>query len=148
LELGIELPSRAAAQETRKGKRSSVLFKATILSSEQEGEARIRDLSRLGALIEMEEPPALGEQVRFVRGSTIVAARIAWVGGNRAGIEFDKPVDERQLIAQPPSKSSILKPRLEPRGKHKRPGIHAGISPEELRLARLWAARMGLSFEA
>ncbi len=145
--MGIELPSRTAAQDTRKGKRSSVLFKATILTSEQEVEARIRDLSKLGALIEMEDPPALGEQVRFVRGNTSIAARVAWVGGNRAGIEFDKPVDERRLIAQQNGKSSAAQPILEPRGKHQRRGIHSSISKEELRLARLWASRMGLSFE-
>jgi hypothetical protein len=140
----------AAGPEARKGKRSRVLFKAIIRSLGQQGEARIRDLSKLGALLEMDRPPAAGSDVIFLRGTISAAARIAWVDGARAGLEFDCPVDEKEMLAQPaavPPKAPAR--RIEPDdASYRRPGVlSTQMTDEERRLARVWAAQMGLSFE-
>ena len=143
--MGIDLSSRTTRQESRKGKRSRVLFTANVSSSGREAEARIRDLSPLGALIETDEPQRLGDRVSLRRGKIAVEARVAWVGGNRAGIQFDQPVDQPRLLAE--GKSRAFSPRIDIQSDHQRRCIHAPLTEEELRLARLWASQMGLSFE-
>jgi PilZ domain len=148
--LGLISSPAKDGSETRKGKRSHVLFKATIRWRGGEGEARIRDLSRLGALVEMDRPPTLHTGVLFVRGSISVGARIAWIAGQRAGLQFDSPIDEKKLLAQ---RHSV--PPNAPRGhfvpsdgNYRRPGIQfVKMTDEERRVARMWAERMGLSFE-
>lgn len=149
--MGVELPPSVDGQDKdpRKGKRSRVLFQATISARGREFEARIRDLSALGVLVEMDQPPALGTKVFFSRGKLSASARVAWVGGNRAGLAFDNPVNERALLAYVPgrtpkiageTRNSSLSPG--------RPSVHLNkMSAEERRLARLWAKEMGLSFD-
>jgi hypothetical protein len=149
--VGVELRPSAAGKDkdTRKGKRSRVLFKATISLRGREFEARIRDLSTLGVLVEMDQPPALGTKVLFSRGRLSVAARVAWAGGNRAGLQFETPVDEKALLDPGPRKApkatdwEVSNGGLSPG----RPRI-VGISAEERRLAQLWARQMGMSFDA
>jgi hypothetical protein len=149
--VGVELPAPAAGKDKdiRKGKRSRVLFKATISARGGEFEARIRDLSALGALLEMDQPPALGTKVLFSRGKLSAPARVAWVGGNRAGLEFEHPVNEQALLAHSPRKTPEANERDLGNGglSPGRPRI-VGISAEERRLAKLWARQMGMSFDA
>jgi PilZ domain len=149
--VGVELRPSAGGKDkdTRKGKRSRVLFKAVISVRGREFEARIRDLSSLGVLVEMDQPPALGTKVLFSRARLSAPARVAWAGGNRAGLEFESPVDEKALLDPGPGKApkaaqwEVSNGGLTPG----RPRI-AGISDEERRLAKLWARQMGLSFDA
>jgi hypothetical protein len=151
--VGVELGPSAAGQDedTRKGKRSRVLFKATISARGREFEARIRDLSALGVLVEMDQPPALGTKVCFSRGKLSAPARVAWVGGTRAGLAFDNAVNEKALLAHVPGRTQKPAPReignsSLPPG---RPSLQLKqMSAEERRLAKLWARRMGMSFEA
>ena len=149
--MGVELrPSTGGNdKDTRKGKRSRVLFKAVISVRGREFEARIRDLSSLGVLVEMDQPPALGTKVLFSRGRLSAGARVAWVGGNRAGLEFDTAVNEKALLAPGPRKAPETPEWELSNGglSTGRPRI-VGISAEERRLARLWAKQMGMSFDA
>lgn len=143
-----QLPATSEA-DTRKGKRSRVLFKARIRHSGRDSEARVRDLSPLGALIELNQAPPLDTRVLFVRGTIAAAARVAWTGGGRAGLEFDNPVNEKEMLAQPP----VPEPRMptkpiDPESLYRRPGVQfAKLTDEERRLAHVWAAQMGLTFQ-
>lgn len=135
--------------EARKGKRARVLFKATIRARDGESEARIRDLSKLGALIEMDAPPALDSDVLFVRGRISAAARVAWMGGNRAGLQFESPINEKELLAQSHTGAKAQVGRLARcNADYRRPGVQQiQLSARERKLARVWAAQMGLSFD-
>lgn len=140
---------QTANSETRKGKRARVLFKAIIRDRGRETESRVRDLSALGALIEIDVPPPLGSNVLFVRGTIAAVARVAWVGGDRAGLEFEHPVNEKEMLAQPamPAPKMPAKP-IDPESLYRRPGVqYIRLSDEERRLAQVWAAQMGLKFE-
>jgi hypothetical protein len=139
----------AAGSETRKGKRSRVLFKAIIRHRGRESEARVRDLSSLGALIEIDNPPPLGTNVLFVRGSIAAVARIAWAGGDRAGLEFEHPVNQKEMLAQPPMPAPKMPAKpIDPESLYRRPGVQFNrMTDEERRLAHVWAAQMGLTFE-
>jgi len=134
---------------TRKGKRARVLFKATIRFHGRETESRVRDLSPLGALIELDNPPPLGSQLLFMRGAVAAAARVAWVGGDRVGIAFDHPVNEKEMLAQRPMPAPKMPAKpIDPRSLYRRPGVQfIRLSDEERRLAQVWASQMGLSFE-
>ena len=149
--MGVELRPSAASKDkdTRKGKRSRVLLKATISVRGRDFEARIRDISALGVLVEMDQPPKLETRVLFSRATLSAAARVAWVGGNRAGLEFDTPVNQKALLDPGPAKApKAAEWELSNGGLAAgRPRI-AGIRPEERRLAELWARQMGLTFEA
>jgi hypothetical protein len=145
--LGAQVSPPETGQEARKGKRSRVLFKAMIHSQFGQAEARIRDLSRLGALIEMDVPPPLGAEVMFVRGSICAAGRVAWAGGQRAGLQFDGPIDEKEIVAQGTARSEIgrlARYNADPR----RPPVQQfRLTAQERKLAQVWASQMGLSFE-
>ena len=51
-----------------------------------DGGGVLRDLSRKGALLECPQVPNVGSAVVFIRGETVVNARVAWAAGNRVGI--------------------------------------------------------------
>lgn len=141
--------SQTASSETRKGKRARVLFNAMIRDGGREAESRVRDLSSLGALVEIDKPPPLGSNVVFVRGTIAAVARVAWVGGNRAGLEFEHPINAKEMLAQPvmPAPKMPGKP-IDPESLYRRPGVqYVKLSDDERRLAHVWAAQMGLSFE-
>ena len=63
-------------------------------------EARLRDLSQKGALVECMEVPPVGSEVMFVRGATRVPARVAWAGTDRIGLEFHHEIDEHEVLVQ------------------------------------------------
>ncbi len=123
----------------RGARRSRVLLSARLETEGGEFFARLRDLSRLGALIECSGDPVVGSAVTFVRGAIRVPAHVAWAAGGRVGLQFDFPVDEAELLVQLKHKSnSEGRPRLD------RPIVH-GMSPSDRRLAKAWGAAVGLS---
>jgi hypothetical protein len=82
----------------RRQKRERVLLKATIGADAWECEARLRDLSEKGALLETEFPPEVGSQVWFTRGDTFAEARVAWVDEPRFGIEFEESIGAGDVL--------------------------------------------------
>ena len=78
--MGVENFQSKAAEGKRAAKRARVLLAAKLQTKYGEIEARLRDLSRKGALVECLEVPAVGTEVVFVRGKISVPARVAWVG--------------------------------------------------------------------
>jgi hypothetical protein len=70
---------------------------ATLVCVEGVQKVRIRDLNSGGAGILCETPPRLGTDVVLRRGDLFIAARVAWVDGRSAGLEFYRSVDVAEL---------------------------------------------------
>src|SRR6185369_4430295 len=66
--MGVENFQNADAGSKRSAKRARVLLAARLQTPFGEVEARLRDLSRKGALIECMQVPPVGTEVVFVRG--------------------------------------------------------------------------------
>jgi hypothetical protein len=132
-----------AAAGNRAAKRARVLLAAKLQTSFGEVEARLRDLSRKGALLECPQSPNVGSTVVFIRGETVVNARVAWTSGKRVGIEFDHMIDEHELlihIGKPPKASA---PAPFPQS-YRRPGI-GRMSVEDRKVAQAWSIAVGLT---
>jgi hypothetical protein len=140
--MGAENFQKTAAGN-RSAKRARVLLAARLQTSFGEVEARLRDLSRKGALIECPQVPGVGSAVVFIRGETVVNARVAWAAGNRVGIEFDHMIDEHELlvhIGKPPKAGAQPS---QPQS-FRRPGI-GRMSVEDRKVAQAWSIAVGLT---
>jgi hypothetical protein len=138
--MGAENFPGETAERQRSAKRNRVLLAAKLSTKYGELDARLRDLSRKGALIECSGPLAVGDEVVFIRTTTIVPARVAWVGGNRIGLEFLRMIDESEVLVQlgRPSSSNAQQ-------RFRRPGLNADLSEQERKLARVWGVAVGIN---
>jgi hypothetical protein len=136
--MGVENFANASAGK-RSAKRARVLLAAKLETDSGEIDARLRDLSQKGALVECLQVPRAGSEVVFVRGATRVPARVAWAGPDRVGLEFHHMIDEHEVFVQlgkrPPPKAESFR----------RPGIGAGLSADERRMAKAWGVTVGLN---
>lgn len=123
----------------RSAKRARVLLAAKLDTPFGEIDARLRDLSRKGALVECAKLPPVGSEVTFKRGSTIVPARVAWTGAGRVGLEFLFMIDEQEVLVQLKRVSAVQGERF------RRPGLNEDISDHERKLAEAWGVTVGLS---
>lgn len=123
----------------RSAKRNRVLLAAKLRTSAGEVDARLRDLSRKGALVECSEPLSVGDEVVFTRGATKVPARVAWVGGNRVGLEFLRMIEESEVLVQ------LGRPTATVQQRFRRPALHEDLSEHERQLARVWAVSVGIN---
>lgn len=73
--------------------RSNMFVMAVLYGDGGSAPARIRNMSRGGALIESADIPAEGLHVWLSRGSLSVRGHIAWRTDNRAGIRFDSAIE-------------------------------------------------------
>jgi hypothetical protein len=125
----------------RSAKRNRVLLAARLRTSLGEVDARLRDLSQKGALVECNEVFSVGDEVVFIRGSTIVPARVAWTGGgNRIGLEFLRTIAESEVLVQlGRSNNNQTQQRF------RRPALHEGLSDHERKLAKVWGVAVGIN---
>lgn len=135
--MGAEPFVNATDVGKRAARRSRVLLAAKLHSSLGELDCRLRDLSRKGALLECATLPPVGSVVVFVRGKVAIPARVAWIGGNRLGIEFDHAIDEQAVLVQLKHGYRTDVPEFYQR-------IGRPMTAEERRHARTWAASMEL----
>ena len=138
--MGVE-PFETVEAGQRTAKRARVLLSAKLYTPASVYEARLRDLSRHGALI---ESPALvkpGIPVTFERGKTSIAATVAWVSGIRIGLQFDHPVDESELLID------VGRAQAAASGpsSHAPSGMMRGMSAQDRRLAQAWSVAVGLN---
>ena len=99
--MGVEQFVDGPVAGKRKAKRARVLLAAKLqLANGGEIEARLRDLSRKGALVECQTVPPVGTELVFNRGSTSIPARVAWTGSDRVGLEFAYMIDEHEVLVQ------------------------------------------------
>ena len=136
--MGVENFGNTAVGGKRSAKRARVLLAAKLETDDGEIEARLRDLSQKGALVECPQVPPVGSEVVFVRGATRVPARVAWVGADRIGLEFHHQIDEHEVFVQ-------LGKRPEPRPvSFRRQGL-SRMSDDDVRTAQAWGATVGLT---
>jgi hypothetical protein len=137
--MGVENFANASAGSKRSAKRARVLLAAKLETDAGEIDARLRDLSQKGALVECLQVPPVGSEVVFVRGATRVPARVAWAGPDRVGLEFHHEIDEHEVFVQlgkrPPPKATNFR----------RPGFGGPPSPDEGGTAEEWSATVGLT---
>lgn len=138
--MGVENFVNSSGSGKRSAKRNRVLLAAKLDTPSGEVDARLRDLSRKGALIECDRKAlAVGTEVTFKRGSTIVPARVAWLGGGRVGLEFKYMIDEQEVLVQLKRTSNA------PTERFRRPGLNESLSDQDRKLAQAWGVTVGLS---
>lgn len=134
--MGVENFGNTSAGSKRSARRARVLLAARLETDTGEIEARLRDLSQKGALVECHQVPPVGSEVVFVRGATRVPARVAWAGADRIGLEFHHEIDEHEVFVQlgkrPPAKPVGFRRPLFP-------------NAAERRTAQAWGERVGLN---
>jgi hypothetical protein len=92
--------------------RSRVMLAAAIVSHGFSVEARIRNLSRSGALIEGEVVPEAGTTVEVLRNDHSARAEVVWAKPGRCGVKFESPiviedwVGSLRLVSSSPGPSS------------------------------------------
>ena len=124
----------------RGARRARVLLAARLKTPFGEVDARLRDLSRKGALVECTTQPPVGSEVTFMRGNTLVPARVAWTAAGRVGLEFLYMIDEQEVLVQLKKTSSAC--AME---RFRRPGLGEAMSEQERKLAEAWGVTVGLT---
>jgi hypothetical protein len=124
----------------RKAKRARVLLAARLRIGGAEVDARLRDLSQKGALVECAGAPQVGSEVVFSRGSISVPARVAWAGEGKVGLEFAYMIDESEVLVQlKRTATDHNQPRF------RRPRLGEDMSAQEKKLAQLWGVSVGIA---
>lgn len=137
--MGSEPKIEGSAAGKRETQRARVLLSAKLtLPNGEEVDARLRDLSRKGALVEAHVIPPVGSEVVFARGGTVVPARVAWTGGNRVGLEFAFMIDEHEVLVQ------LGVPRKPAPQNFRRPPIASPLTAQERKLAHAWGSNVGI----
>lgn len=95
----------------RNEKRSRVFLAAEVHSASGSLHARIRDISRNGALVECDDAPATGDRVQLICGTTRLEARVAWSDRYWFGVEFMAPLMVSKLVDPTGSKLKVCAPR-------------------------------------
>jgi hypothetical protein len=139
--MGVEHFVDGEVAGKRRAKRARVLLAAKLQTGAGEIDARLRDLSRKGALVECREIPPVGTELLFTRGSTSVPARVAWTGPDRVGLEFAYMIDEQEVLVQ---LKRLSGDQNQPRFRRARLFGEA-MSQQEKQLARLWGASVGIA---
>lgn len=137
--MGVENFTTISTGSKRSTKRARVLLTARLQTEFGEIEARLRDLSRKGALVECSQVPPVGSEVVFARGATVVAARVAWAGRDRVGLEFHHMIDEQEVLVH-------ITRRAQPKPESfRRPALHETLTDDERRVAHAWGLSVGIS---
>ncbi len=140
--MGVEHFVDGPVAGKRQAKRARVLLAAKLQTADGgEIDARLRDLSRKGALVECQTVPRVGTELMFTRGSTSIPARVAWTGSDRVGLEFAYMIDEHEVLVQlKRTTGDQNQPRF------RRPRLFGeSMSHQEKQMARLWGASVGIS---
>ena len=138
--MGVEIFVNKEAGGKRAARRARVLLAAKLHTPSGEVDCRLRDLSRKGALVECGTLPAVGSEVTFARGRTVVPARVAWVGAGRIGLEFMFMIDEQEVLVQLKRKSNDQSYE-----RFRRPGLNEELPEDARRLAKAWGVTVGLT---
>lgn len=124
--------------QSRRQRRSNVLMAAAVELSGHSLPVKLRNLSAEGALVEGENLPVEGAEIRFRRGDLAVSGKIVWVRGQRAGISFAEPLSPEAVLRHVPTPKARVTPEF------KRPGLQTrDLSSTERRLGETWVWRPG-----
>lgn len=81
--------------------RASLYLAASLYCDGQSVPVKIRNLSTMGARLELSTPVTGSGVVQLVRGPLIVFALIIWTEGNRCGLKFSGAVDVQRWRSAP-----------------------------------------------
>lgn len=95
----------------RDPKRSRVFLSAKVDSGSGTFEARIRDISTTGALLESDFPPGAGDFVDLTCGRSRMRARVVWSERGWFGVEFEAPLQMGRLVDPAGVKLNVSAPR-------------------------------------
>jgi hypothetical protein len=95
----------------RAPKRSRVFLLAELDSGSGPTPVHIRDISRSGALVEAENAPELGAEVRLTCGNNIVDGRVAWAEDDCFGMEFATPLLAGDMMDAAGARLKVSAPR-------------------------------------
>lgn len=119
--------------QNRRSRRSNVLLTASIEIEGEQLSVKLRNLSAEGALVEGPLLPAAESKIIFHRNELSVRGHVAWVGGNHAGISFDRPLEPDQVLRHVPP------PRPKAQQDFRRPGFNVkDFSPAQRKLIERW----------
>lgn len=90
--LAPEAPHDGNEAQQRADVRSNMFVMAVLYCAGGSAPARVRNMSRGGALIESAVIPPVATEVRLSRGSLGVSGHIVWRSENRAGVQFDAAI--------------------------------------------------------
>ena len=138
--MGVDSFGDVTHASKRSVKRARVLLAARLKTAAGEVDARLRDLSRKGALVECKQTLAIGDEVVFKRGDTVVPARVAWAANNRVGLEFLRMIDESEVLVH------VGKPQTRPQQRFRRPRVLSeDFTDHERQLAKVWGVSVGIN---
>lgn len=137
--MGAETFPTETGTHSRQAKRNRVLLAARLKTPVGEVDARLRDLSRKGALVECSPTPPTGSEVLFIRGNLTVPARVAWSGVGKVGLEFLYMIDEADVLVQ------LKRIDNSPKERFRRPGIKEEVSERDRKLASTWGVQVGIN---
>ena len=124
--------------QNRRGRRSQVLMAAALELSGSALQVKLRNLSAEGALVEGDNLPVEGAEVVFRRQELSQPARVVWVRGGRAGIQFKEQLSPETVLRHVPTP----RPRVLP--EFRRPGLTSTqLTEAERRRAAAWSWRPG-----
>jgi len=95
----------------REPRRSRVFLCAQVNAGHGPVAARIRDISRTGALLESDFAPGGGDTLELVCGATTLRARVAWADRGWFGVEFFIPLAAGDLVDAAGAKLAVSAPR-------------------------------------
>jgi hypothetical protein len=95
----------------REPKRSRVFLTAMVEPGTGHVPARIRDISRTGALLESDFVPTGGQILSLTCGTTTLEARVAWADRGWFGVEFTSPLEAADLVDAAGTKLQVSAPR-------------------------------------
>ena len=95
----------------RDRKRSRVFLHAQVGSAAGRFEARIRDISTTGALLEADVLPEAGAHIHLACGRTSIYGRVVWAKGGWFGVEFHAPLQASRLVDPAGVKLNVSAPR-------------------------------------
>lgn len=126
----------------RKARRARVLLSARLETERGTIDCRLRDLSRKGALIECQPAPAQDSRVVFSRGNLSIAARVAWSQPGRIGLEFDRMIDEAEVMIQ--LKPKAVQPVPLPTNSYG-PESYKQLNGRNRKLIEAWGIQVGIT---
>lgn len=90
----------AVEPDRRCGPRVRTVYRITPVSvRDDQGLARIRNISDGGMQLDMTLPVVLGDRVKVLLSAThILKGRVVWTNGNECGLRFDEPIDSIAML--------------------------------------------------
>jgi hypothetical protein len=87
--------------ELRLDSRSNIFVMAALYAARRPvSPVRIRNLSRMGALIEAADLPEPGTPMRLSRASLSASGTVIWANGGKAGLQFEAPIAIGEWLPQ------------------------------------------------